>query len=644
MFSINYTKNKNTNLFKSITKVDENFIGLQNYNPIYNLYFSLNETNWNSINLNEKHNIIEIITKTDDNNYTVLLNTGETKETFFKLSPLIDPVRFLSGKLSSIAFDDICVKPTYDENHINNYKNTMESEETLFNISKNILINKKHHDYVNNKINNPYNTGYTEALFTYLSSQLLNKNGFIHGIDYYGSYTCIKQNFILNIADDIDVLQDSTFFYENYKNNLIKLDEDYENIINFDTRKHKQCIKLNNTKSVVSIDSDIDFDGLFINNKNDISNNSNLLSDICDLEKYMYNLPQVKIKNTSGGYRSSMSSETSDNSDSSNSSGTSDSSENSGTTETSETSDNSESTNKKKHSYDSSHSIIPDKENYNDEWSNYDSDEYSSDEYSCDEEYIGVTIKKVPIIVIASEQLNNTLDFYMMNNKISDKEWVAILLQIIMTLLTYQKVFNFTHNDLHTNNVMYNTTDKLFIYYKFNNHYYKVPTYGKIYKIIDFGRAIYKYNNKVIMCDAYNIDEDAYGQYNYGPFIDNNKPRIEPNFSFDLTRLACSLFDHFMPDETAINEYSGIIEDLIKEWVTDDDGKLILYKSNGKERYPGFKLYKVIAKNVHKHTPEKQLTKEIFRNFRRLNSDTIKEIEKSVNPIFIDIDSMTQMT
>ena len=44
--------------------------------------------------------------------------------------------------------------------------------------------------------------------------------------------------------------------------------------------------------------------------------------------------------------------------------------------------------------------------------------------------------------------------------KLNNKEWKSCLFQIIMTLLTYQKMFNFTHNDLHTNNIMYKETDK----------------------------------------------------------------------------------------------------------------------------------------------------------------------------------------
>ena len=65
-----------------------------------------------------------------------------------------------------------------------------------------------------------------------------------------------------------------------------------------------------------------------------------------------------------------------------------------------------------------------------------------------------------------------------------------------MILITYQKMFSFTHNDLHTNNIMYIETEKRFLYYKINHRHYKIPTYGKIFKIIDYGRAIY--NLKII--------------------------------------------------------------------------------------------------------------------------------------------------
>ena len=68
------------------------------------------------------------------------------------------------------------------------------------------------------------------------------------------------------------------------------------------------------------------------------------------------------------------------------------------------------------------------------------------------------------------------------NEKLNNKEWASCLFQIIMILITYQKVFDFTHNDLHTNNIMYQHTDKKFINYKYNNVYYRVPTLEKYIK------------------------------------------------------------------------------------------------------------------------------------------------------------------
>jgi hypothetical protein len=47
----------------------------------------------------------------------------------------------------------------------------------------------------------------------------------------------------------------------------------------------------------------------------------------------------------------------------------------------------------------------------------------------------------------------------------------------------------------------------------------------------------------------------------------------------------------------------------------DDKGKNVLYKRNGDERYPEFKLYKMIARIVHKHTPEAQLERDLFKKY-----------------------------
>ena len=54
---------------------------------------------------------------------------------------------------------------------------------------------------------------------------------------------------------------------------------------------------------------------------------------------------------------------------------------------------------------------------------------------------------------------------------------------------------------------------------------------------------------------------------------------------------------------------------LIVEWCIDDNGVNVLYKNTGVERYPDFKLYKMIARCVHNHTPVAQLERPEFSKF-----------------------------
>ena len=184
-----------------------------------------------------------------------------------------------------------------------------------------------------------------------------------------------------------------------------------------------------------------------------------------------------------------------------------------------------------------------------------------------------------------------------------------------MILITYQKMFSFTHNDLHTNNIMYVETEKVYLYYKVNGKHYKVKTFGKIFKIIDFGRSIYKFKKKLICSDSFNFDGDANSQYNFEPFYNNKKPLLEPNYSFDLCRLGCSIYDFISEKYENIKEIKNPIHKIIINWCMDDDNLDILYKSNGEERYPDFKLYKMIVRKVHNHKPIDELQNSYFDKF-----------------------------
>ena len=606
MLDLNYQKRNNLLLFKDLEKELE-IEKCQNYIPLYNKLFQLNSTNYNNVNLDNNQHIYRIKDKIGLYSYKGIikdskLNNDNEMNVFLKLSPLLDPIKYAIGK--------------YDINDIN-----------LLELP-NLLNNNSHA-----KVRDMNNSAYVDGFFSYLSSKLLNKYNFVHGLNYYGSFLGLKHNFIYNATDELDLLLDSKFFHEN-KNKLFMIDEKYD-LSNSDSRSYKSKLNIDN------IDSDLsDFDIIEINNdlnnatkqsfndengEKDIAMKENiefdllLLDNLNELNELNDNYKKENInshlKKTFSTYSSDCSSRTSH---------TSNNSCNSGFNTNRFTDDDD----------DESDEVDDNENNSNDSKSDYTYDSDVTDlTMSNEEETINLTINKFPVSIICLEKCNDTLDSYMSNNNISEDEWKSILMQIIMTLITYQKVFYFTHNDLHTNNIMYVLTDKKFLYYKFNNNYYKVPTYGKIYKIIDFGRAIYKYKDFLYCSDSFHKNGDASTQYNFEPYMNDKKPRLEPNYSFDLCRLACSIYDIICEDN---ERKEDTITSLINDWCKDDKDRNIIYKNNGDERYPDFKLYKMIVRTVHKHVPESKLSRDMFSEYL-ISKNKMKKT--NLNSI-MDIDTM----
>ena len=104
-FNIFYKKNENQNVFNYFNNTDKtNMIHkIQNYIPIYERFFDLNQTNWNTINLNHKYSINNIKKAKTSNIFDISIVSDSSKqeihvESFFKFSPLIDPTKYMAGK------------------------------------------------------------------------------------------------------------------------------------------------------------------------------------------------------------------------------------------------------------------------------------------------------------------------------------------------------------------------------------------------------------------------------------------------------------------------------------------------------------------------------------------------------------------
>ena len=417
------------------------------------------------------------------------------------------------------------------------------------------------------KLADTNNASYVDGFFCLLSSKLMELHDFKHSIDYYGSFSAVQKKFKMNIADDYEYLNTSNYFLDNV-NKFFRINRHrVSSVGNYNSRDNRDKITIMHDDGIVTDASSIDLDV------------TDIEVSVLDPLEEVY----VQTKVSSEEHEDSSDEDTSDDEDE-------------------DTSDDEEEDDDEDDGEDDNEDEDEDEDDNED-----DEDEDEKDDGSS----VFAYIDNFPVQMICLEKCDGTLDELFVNDEIDEATGARALFQVIMTLLAYQTAFKFTHNDLHTNNIMFVSTDIEYLYYKYNDVYYKVPTYGRIFKIIDFGRSIYTYNGTTLCSDSFAPGGDAATQYNFGPYYNKKHPVIEPNYSFDLCRLGCSIYD-FIVDDKPRDE----LQKTIHRWCLDDKKSSVLYKKNGDERYPDFKLYKMIAKTVHDHTPQKQLTFPFFSQFK----------------------------
>ena len=554
---------------------------LQNYNPLYSHFFEVTHSNYNKITLNQTYGIRQ--------KQLVNRETGEPHDApiFFKFAPLLDPIRYMVGKYN---LNDPLLKTLPSINR----------ENTL--------------DDCFSKIADPNNVSYVDSFFCYLSSQLLEKHNVFNAVDFYGSYLGIQELFRADVTDDIEYLQSSPFYLQNLNREFYV--ENYEyNRYNNGSKTNRQRIQINTS----SRDSRISLGAETL----DIET-----PEVVHLEEVPVPVPESKDDDrTETVY------------------------EKTGTNLRSNASTASDSTqNSHEFNYSSDEDENEPDTCYNDIDNDIQSAEETEDTEDTEDEYETVStepddiyayIRNFPTQMICLERCDGVLDDLLETEEFGADEIASCLFQIVMTLIIYGKAFHFTHNDLHTNNIVYTETTDKFVYYRFQSKYYKVPTYGRIFKIIDFGRAIYRFRGKVFCSDSFAKCGDAYSQYNCEPYMNPDKPRLDPNPSFDLCRLACSIYDIvFDEDDNPYTDKLDPLQETILRWCSDDNGKNVLYKRNGEERYPGFKLYKMIARNVHNHTPEEQLKFPYFSQFELSKKAKSKVDMAKINQQCMNIDEL----
>jgi hypothetical protein len=256
------------------------------------------------------------------------------------------------------------------------------------------------------------------------------------------------------------------------------------------------------------------------------------------------------------------------------------------------------------------------------------SDDESYDESSC----IYSEFTTFPTMLLFQEKMDGIMDKILDEDDPDfEKKWTAWTFQVIAALCVAQATFGLTHNDLHTNNILYSDTDKEFLFYRTRDGcMWKIPTYGRILRIIDYGRSVFRIGSQWFVSDDFAKGGDAQSQYSFGDFKVDKSADVYPNPSFDLSRYAVSVIEPLFPRTPAEKEDGQILsqEDswIVKEsvsplwnllwsWLIDDSGKNILRDQDGVERYPDFDLYETIAAHVFTAKPQDQVRKDIFKQY-----------------------------
>lgn len=546
---------------------------IQSYNPIYKDFFPLNESNYNQVCFRQKQYIADADHVIDHDT-----KIRQPCSMFIKSAPLIDPIHYLIGKYKK--------------------ENKKWLELPQLNSTEEQCMAK---------LLDANNTSYVDTFFNFLSSNVKQEFDIPHGIGFYGSFLGVQKKFVFNAYDDIEYLQESDYFLENagamyhVEKNELKGDTDWPSPTNQNTKQNRP--KLCFDEDAVEDDIVLDVEQVStVENENREKSECITTGDFAEVTT-VYESTDAKHDDNSD-----VSDDSDDNSDKDDDSETS--SINYSTDEDNE--DNEEDGDGEKSGSDGDES----------DYSTVNSDEDGDDDGNSDDgsnededEFLPLYIYDFPVQMIALEKCTGTMDDLLEKEELEENQILAALLQVMFTLIVYQKMFWFTHNDLHTNNIVYQKTETKYLYYQLERKVYKVPTYGRIFKIIDFGRSIYRFQDKLFCSDSFGPTGDANGQYNTEPYFNPKKPRLEPNKSFDLCRLGCSLYSFFFDPDEPLPKEMTTLQQLVLSWCMDDNKMNILYKRNGEERYPNFKLYKMIARLVHDKSPEEQLKHSAFNEY-----------------------------
>jgi hypothetical protein len=531
-----------------------------------------------------------------------------SQKIFIKKSPLLEPIKIILDQYEMDSLSNMLPN--------NNYSNTI------------------------NKINSSNNSSHVEALFLYLGNKLVEMGKCPTFPYYYGCINAIDNNFYYNIDEEYDNIKDEDWFLDKIENNLelieIDIDEDSTTESSLNTSLRDSDID-NLEKLLKDINMEHDLDNDDENNNqctdsqdSDSQDSNSQYSDSQDSDSQDSNYDEPKITEIDDDEATVQLSNNMNNSDFIEELDIDDN-ELDNVMDMNTTYFN----NKRFNNLDISDNLVDLDTSINEsildnlhmktrhklEASDINtinnSYQEKIEELNIDEEFDNMSLSdfktsrksrfvkfdNVPINLCLMEHMNQTLDDLLDNEyPISTTEWFSILFQVIFGLAVAQKHFYFVHNDLHSSNIMFQNTKEKFLYFFINRNYYKIPTYNKITKIIDFARGTFKLGDKWVFSDVFHPEGEAAGQYDYPEGTTLKNCKVKPNPSFDMIRLISTIKERLI-------DFPEVML-MVSEWTVNDDEHNILNDDDD------FDLYIEIAHNCHRAVPLNIIKHENFKQFR----------------------------
>jgi hypothetical protein len=278
----------------------------------------------------------------------------------------------------------------------------------------------------------------------------------------------------------------------------------------------------------------------------------------------------------------------------------------------------------------------------------YSDGSYSENSYS-NRYKLNAVLPKMPVMINFLEKIEGGTLYDLLEDEkgepVDERKWFAYLFQICSAMAILQETLQLTHNDLHTNNVLWKTTADEYVYYKSasSGKKWRVPTYGKIFYIIDFGRSIFMVNHKTsIISSDFKENNDADGQYNFGSIYNDKLPKRMPNKSFDLCLLASSLLRSLYPmnpeekgagaqimttEQIDEGKHSWIVRETVSplfnmlwKWLASKEKIFMVENYDTFERWERFDLYIGLAEYAWAAVPGEQYRNDWTRQFEMVNS------------------------